>query len=104
MRARETEASTTRRALAHVRPKTRVGPLLPASCSQACSCKMDLDHSVGSILCDNCGAKYSMRINRLTEPIDVYSEWIDSARGRERAVLLYHLDARSPTHTVCCGR
>ena len=40
---------------------------------------MDLDHKLGTILCDSCGAKYSMRINRLTDPIDVYSEWIDSA-------------------------
>ena len=49
---------------------------------------MDLEHSVGSIMCDNCGAKYSMRINRLTEAIDVYSEWIDSA-WLPRAMLLF---------------
>ena len=47
--------------------------------TESCHCKMDVDHSLGTILCDSCGAKYSMRINRLTDPIDVYSEWIDSA-------------------------
>ena len=45
---------------------------------------MDLDHSVGSILCDGCGAKYEMRINRLTDPIDVYSEWIDMSEAVNR--------------------
>ena len=47
--------------------------------TESCHCRMDIDHSLGTILCDSCGAKYSMRINRLTDPIDVYSEWIDSA-------------------------
>ena len=85
-----------RRALVHVLvPQTNhvshpapVPPLLSIVRVQACSCKMDLEHSVGSIMCDNCGAKYSMRINRLTEAIDVYSEWIDSA-WLPRAMLFY---------------
>jgi len=47
--------------------------------TESCGCKMDFEHQVGTILCDSCGAKYSMRINRLTDPIDVYSEWIDNA-------------------------
>ena len=50
----------------------------------SCACKMDLDHSVGTILCDGCGAKYDMRINRLTDPIDVYSEWIDMSEAVNR--------------------
>ena len=84
-----------RRALVHVLvPQTNhvshpaPVPLLSIVRVQACSCKMDLEHSVGSIMCDNCGAKYSMRINRLTEAIDVYSEWIDSA-WLPRAMLFY---------------
>ena len=50
----------------------------------ACGCKMDQDHAVGTILCDGCGAKYEMRINRLTDPIDVYSEWIDMSEAVNR--------------------
>lgn len=42
-----------------------------------CGVTMDYDHSTGFIKCDACGAKYEMQINRLTEAIDVYSEWID---------------------------
>ena len=45
--------------------------------TQSCSCKMDVEHSLGSILCDSCGAKFDTRISRLSDPIDVYSEWID---------------------------
>ena len=53
---------------------------------------MDLDHKLGTILCDSCGAKYSMRINRLTDPIDVYSEWIDSAPPQTAACTHHALD------------
>ena len=42
-----------------------------------CGVSMDYEHSTGFIKCDACGAKYEMQINRLTEAIDVYSEWID---------------------------
>jgi transcription elongation factor Elf1 len=45
--------------------------------SESCGVNLNIDRGVGSILCDNCGAKYEMRISRLTEAIDVYSEWID---------------------------
>eukprot|EP00325_Prymnesiales_sp_UTEX-LB-985_P002418 CAMPEP_0174714604 /NCGR_PEP_ID=MMETSP1094-20130205/18613_1 /TAXON_ID=156173 /ORGANISM="Chrysochromulina brevifilum, Strain UTEX LB 985" /LENGTH=104 /DNA_ID=CAMNT_0015913991 /DNA_START=23 /DNA_END=337 /DNA_ORIENTATION=+ len=45
--------------------------------TESCSCKMDVEHSLGTILCDGCGAKFDCRISRLSDPIDVYSEWID---------------------------
>ena len=45
--------------------------------TSSCGVRLDFDHSIGSILCDSCGAKYEMQITRLSEPIDVYSEWID---------------------------
>ena len=107
--------SATRLALVHVLvPQTNhvshpapVPPLLSIVRVQACSCKMDLEHSVGSIMCDNCGAKYSMRINRLTEAIDVYSEWIDSA-WLPRATLFYKpalpFHAQPSRVCVCFGR
>ena len=47
--------------------------------SESCSCRMDLDHKIGTILCDGCGAKFQMRISNLTDPIDIYSEWIDKS-------------------------
>ena len=45
--------------------------------TDACGVSMDFDHKVGVILCDGCGARYESRIHRLTDPIDVYAEWID---------------------------
>jgi len=56
-----------------------------------CGCRMDFDHSMGSIECDSCGAKYEMQINRLSEAIDVYSEWIDMCASA----------VRSPAATLC---
>ena len=57
--------------------------------TDSCGCTMDLDHKVGNIACDSCGAKYETRIHRLTDPIDVYAEWIDKcvpfARATARA-------------------
>ena len=47
--------------------------------SESCSCIMDIDHSLGTIRCDSCGAKYDTRISRLSDPIDVYAEWIDKS-------------------------
>ena len=63
--------------------------------TDACGVTMDFDHKVGSIACDSCGARHESRIHRLTEPIDVYAEWIDKwaaaalhprARSRSRRV------------------
>uniref|UniRef100_A0A7S4IE92 Transcription elongation factor 1 homolog n=1 Tax=Prymnesium polylepis TaxID=72548 RepID=A0A7S4IE92_9EUKA len=49
--------------------------------TDACGVMMDFDHKVGSIACDSCGARHESRIHRLTEPIDVYAEWIDKCEA-----------------------
>eukprot|EP00316_Scyphosphaera_apsteinii_P003042 CAMPEP_0119315084 /NCGR_PEP_ID=MMETSP1333-20130426/34398_1 /TAXON_ID=418940 /ORGANISM="Scyphosphaera apsteinii, Strain RCC1455" /LENGTH=101 /DNA_ID=CAMNT_0007320317 /DNA_START=25 /DNA_END=330 /DNA_ORIENTATION=+ len=43
----------------------------------SCAVKMEMDVKMGKITCDACGAKYEARISALSEPIDVYAEWID---------------------------
>ena len=65
--------------------------------SQSCSCVMDMDHALGTIRCDGCGVKYDARINRLSDPIDVYAEWIDQC---VQSALQRPSDARSlsPNH------
>ncbi|KAF0901510.1 hypothetical protein E2562_003493 [Oryza meyeriana var. granulata] len=40
-------------------------------------CRIDLKLMVAEASCCNCLAKYSTTAHALTEPIDVYSEWID---------------------------
>jgi len=41
-------------------------------------CKMDKSNAIGRLDCRNCGQSFSSRITHLSEPIDVYSEWIDA--------------------------
>jgi transcription elongation factor Elf1 len=45
--------------------------------TDACAVRMDFEHKLGTIQCDACAAKNDSRISRLSEPIDVYAEWID---------------------------
>ncbi|XXG77433.1 hypothetical protein AAC387_Pa08g1586 [Persea americana] len=40
-------------------------------------CDMDRKHMIGQAFCYICKESYSTIINRLSEPIDVYHEWID---------------------------
>ncbi|KAJ2007678.1 hypothetical protein H4R26_000636 [Coemansia thaxteri] len=51
---------------------------------------MDKNRKVGILRCKICSATYQAATNRLSEPIDVYSEWIDAceeAKQRETADL-----------------
>ncbi|KAI5480547.1 transcription elongation factor 1 [Pseudohyphozyma bogoriensis] len=41
------------------------------------SCKMDVKNGTGRMDCKDCGKHFVAEIHHLTEPIDVYSEWID---------------------------
>ena len=81
--------------------------------TEACGVSMDHDHKVGAILCDSCGAKYETRINRLTDPIDVYAEWIDKCvlqalTGSKKSVIdmsaLLRAGARQSTMAKFLGR
>nr|BAX25038.1 hypothetical protein [Oryza alta] len=43
----------------------------------AVECSIDLKHMLAEASCFVCQARYSTTVHALTEPIDVYSEWID---------------------------
>jgi transcription elongation factor Elf1 len=49
--------------------------------------KMDYDKETGTLECRVCAATYTATINYLSEPVDVFSEWIDQceAEDEERA-------------------
>merc|ERR1712107_562732 len=49
--------------------------------SNTVECTMDRKKNLGSIKCRICGASYQMMINYLTEPVDVFSEWIDECQN-----------------------
>ena len=38
---------------------------------------MDFRGGIGSLSCRLCGANYQMPIHHLSEPVDVFSEWLD---------------------------
>ncbi|CAG8503080.1 486_t:CDS:2 [Paraglomus brasilianum] len=44
--------------------------------------KMDKQTRVGNLVCRVCGVQFQAPINSLSDPIDVYSEWIDAAESK----------------------
>ncbi len=40
--------------------------------------KMDQENKIGHLNCSACSVQWSCPITVLTEPIDIYSEWIDA--------------------------
>ncbi|WFD33244.1 hypothetical protein MCUN1_000057 [Malassezia cuniculi] len=45
---------------------------------RAVSCKIDDRARIGYLSCKICGQKFSADTDSLTQPIDVYSQWIDA--------------------------
>ncbi|XP_022313847.2 transcription elongation factor 1 homolog isoform X1 [Crassostrea virginica] len=45
---------------------------------KSCEVKMDRERNTGFITCTVCLEDYQTSINYLSEPIDVYSDWIDA--------------------------
>ncbi len=44
------------------------------------TCKLNLNSMIGELVCRICDAKFETQINSLTDPIDVFSEWLDEAQ------------------------
>jgi transcription elongation factor Elf1 len=49
--------------------------------SKSVSCLFDWDREIGTVQCQVCQVNFSTQINHLTEPIDVYSDWIDACEA-----------------------
>lgn len=43
----------------------------------AVTCQIDIRSMTGKLECGICGAKFQTSINTLTEPIDIFTEWLD---------------------------
>ncbi|KAF8798041.1 Elf1-domain-containing protein [Phlegmacium glaucopus] len=41
--------------------------------------RLDRKEGVAQLVCRVCDQRYQSKVNHLTEPIDIYSEWIDAA-------------------------
>ncbi|KAI9595551.1 transcription elongation factor Elf1 like-domain-containing protein [Syncephalis fuscata] len=46
--------------------------------------KLDKESKVGNVLCRVCSASWQTSINYLSEPVDVYSEWIDACEAAQQ--------------------
>ncbi|AGO12577.1 AaceriAER237Wp [[Ashbya] aceris (nom. inval.)] len=42
------------------------------------TCTLDKKNSIGSLSCKVCGQQFQTRINALSQPVDVYSDWFDA--------------------------
>ncbi|KAL5989821.1 hypothetical protein ACLOJK_010715 [Asimina triloba] len=68
-------------------------------CSHGTSveCRIDMKNSIGEATCRICQESFSTTINALSEPIDVYSEWIDECErlsfSLEYGAVVFCLDA-----------
>ncbi|VDK78394.1 unnamed protein product [Litomosoides sigmodontis] len=51
---------------------------------RVCEVKMDRERNVGFISCRVCLEDFQTNINYLSEPIDVYSDWIDACEQANR--------------------
>ena len=50
---------------------------------EAVSCNLNFKSMTGELVCRICDAKYQTSINNLTDPIDVFSEWLDTTHDRQ---------------------
>ncbi|CAM0957643.1 unnamed protein product [Alopecurus aequalis] len=55
--------------------------------SGSVECKIDLKHWIAEAICLICMERYSTKPHALTEPIDVYSEWIDECQKANEGVI-----------------
>jgi len=69
------------------KPPPKVKPVMPLDqlfncpfCNheKSCDVKMDRQRNIATIRCQVCVEDYQTSINYLSEPVDVYSDWIDA--------------------------
>eukprot|EP00232_Nephroselmis_pyriformis_P002647 CAMPEP_0182913106 /NCGR_PEP_ID=MMETSP0034_2-20130328/37865_1 /TAXON_ID=156128 /ORGANISM="Nephroselmis pyriformis, Strain CCMP717" /LENGTH=85 /DNA_ID=CAMNT_0025049809 /DNA_START=13 /DNA_END=270 /DNA_ORIENTATION=- len=53
---------------------------------KAVECKIDKDAEVAELNCRICSETFRMQTNKLTEPVDVYYEWIDECERLNKDV------------------
>lgn len=50
---------------------------------KAVQCSLDHKTMTGMLQCSVCNARYNTNINKLTEPIDIFTEWLDEAANAQ---------------------
>ncbi|KAI0928538.1 hypothetical protein AcW1_005751 [Taiwanofungus camphoratus] len=49
--------------------------------------RLDRKEGIAQLFCKVCDQRYQSKVNHLTEPIDIYSEWIDAADAAEKEAI-----------------
>ncbi|GAM22568.1 hypothetical protein SAMD00019534_057430, partial [Acytostelium subglobosum LB1] len=49
--------------------------------AQSVECILKKESAIGTAKCRSCHSSYSTKINELSDPIDVYSDWIDACEA-----------------------
>lgn len=79
--------SSVKKAVKRQRPKVSTQFKCPfCNHDDSVEAMMDYERQTGNLKCRVCGAEYSATINYLSEPVDVFSEWIDHCEEEERNV------------------
>ncbi|KAI0035072.1 Elf1-domain-containing protein [Vararia minispora EC-137] len=63
------------------------------------SVKMEKKEGLAQLSCRICDQRFQSKINHLSEPIDVYSEWIDAADEAEKETLSQRRPAASSSRS-----
>ncbi|KAL9618544.1 MAG: hypothetical protein Q9160_006728 [Pyrenula sp. 1 TL-2023] len=73
---------------------------------KAVTVRLDKKNGLGTLSCKICGQKYQSQINYLSQPVDVYSDWIDACEqvakeaaetdAKDREFSSYGLEERRP--------
>ena len=50
----------------------------------AVTCQLDQKNMTGELTCRGCESNFQTTISTLTEPIDVFSEWLDETTEKQR--------------------
>ena len=50
---------------------------------EAVECKLDFKVMIGDLKCGMCGESFQTTIHSLTDPIDVFSEWLDETQDKQ---------------------
>ncbi|KAJ2762894.1 hypothetical protein H4S06_000400 [Coemansia sp. BCRC 34490] len=77
---------SSRKVVKKERPKLEtVFPCLFCNHEKTIQVSMDKENRVGNLRCKICGASYQAAIHHLSQPVDVYGEWIDACEeAKER--------------------
>lgn len=49
--------------------------------ARAVTCAIDLEHGLATARCGACGESYQTQADHLTEPVDVFSDWLDACEA-----------------------